>query len=154
MEKGTQFKINSKADLIQAYNHFKEEWDQDYSLKYEINEYNKDEKFRYIQKNNNGIIYLFSYDELYRTTPNPLKVPNLYELLNDTKPNKYAVNIKGVEIDIYDILDAHNVRNPALQHLVKKCLHGGMRGHKSREEDLKDIIASAKRAYELEFKND
>jgi hypothetical protein len=68
--------------------------------------------------------------------------------------NKYSVNIKGVQIDVYDILDAHNVRNPALQHLVKKCLHGGMRGHKSREEDLKDIIASAQRAYEIEFNND
>jgi len=78
--------------------------------------------------------------------PNPLKEKKEY--------NKYAVKIKGVELDVYDILDANNVKNPGLQHLIKKCLQGGMRGHKSREQDLKDIIASAKRAYELEFKND
>jgi len=154
MEKGTQFKINSKADLIQAYNHFEEEWDKDYSLEDEITDFSEDKQCRYVQKDNNGIIYLYEYDKSYKTIPNPLKVPNLDQLLNDTKPNKYAISIKGVELDIYDILDAHNVRNPALQHLIKKCLHGGMRGHKSREQDLKDIIASAKRAYEIEFKND
>jgi len=154
MEKETQFKINSKADLIQAYNHFEEEWDKDYSLKDEITDFNEDKKYRYIQKDDIGIIYLYEYDKSYKSVPNPLKEHWLVQLANDTNPNKYAVSIRGVELDVYDILDAHNVRNPALQHLIKKCLHGGMRGHKSREQDLKDIISSAKRAYEIEFKND
>lgn len=66
--------------------------------------------------------------------------------------NKYSREIAtGVDVDIYDILKAWNVTNPALQHLTKKALQAGGRGHKDLKEDLLDIIASAKRAYELEF---
>ena len=54
-----------------------------------------------------------------------------------------------VEIDVYDVLDAWQVQNPALQHLIKKALQPGARGHKSREQDLDDILASAVRAKEL-----
>ena len=64
--------------------------------------------------------------------------------------SKYIRKIKGVEVDVYDILQAWDVRNPALQHLIKKALQPGQRGHKSREQDLQDIIASALRAIELE----
>lgn len=66
--------------------------------------------------------------------------------------NKYQREIKpGVWVDVYDVLNAWKVTNPALQHLLKKALQPGERGHKDLETDLKDIIASAQRAYELEF---
>lgn len=66
--------------------------------------------------------------------------------------SKYTREIKtGVDVDVYDVLKAWNVTNPALQHLLKKALQPGDRGHKDRKTDLLDIIASAKRAYELEF---
>jgi len=143
MENETQFRVNSVEELEQAYNHFKDEWF--YSLDNEKKDFIKLNSHRYVLKDGDGGIILYSYDENYKEVPNPLKEKKEY--------NKYAVEIKGVELDVYDILDAHNVRNPALQHLIKKCLHGGMRGHKSREQDLKDIIASSKRAHELEFKN-
>ncbi|BEU28742.1 MAG: DUF1905 domain-containing protein [Edwardsiella phage MSW-3] len=65
------------------------------------------------------------------------------------KPNKYSRTVKGVSVDVYDILKAWDVTNPALQHLIKKALQCGERGHKSRVEDLDDILASAKRAKEL-----
>lgn len=66
--------------------------------------------------------------------------------------NKYSREIAtGVGIDVYDVLKAWSVTNPALQHLIKKALQAGERGHKGLKEDLLDIIASAKRAYELEF---
>lgn len=65
--------------------------------------------------------------------------------------NKYLREIKpGVFVDVYDVLMAWNVTNPALQHLIKKALQAGERGHKSREQDLQDIIDSAIRAKELE----
>lgn len=65
--------------------------------------------------------------------------------------NKYLHEIKpGVFVDVYDVLMAWNVTNPALQHLIKKALQAGDRGHKSREQDLQDIIDSAIRAKELE----
>lgn len=67
--------------------------------------------------------------------------------------NKYLHEIKpGIFIDVYDVLMAWNVTNPALQHLIKKALQAGERGHKSREQDLQDIIDSAIRAKELEVK--
>lgn len=67
--------------------------------------------------------------------------------------NKYLREIKpGVFVDVYDVLIAWNVTNPALQHLIKKALQAGERGHKSREQDLQDIIDSAIRAKELESK--
>lgn len=67
--------------------------------------------------------------------------------------NKYLHEIKpGIFVDVYDVLMAWSVTNPALQHLIKKALQPGERGHKSREQDLQDIIDSAIRAKELEIK--
>mgnify|MGYP001768675252 CR=1 FL=1 len=65
---------------------------------------------------------------------------------------KYHREIKpGVFVDVYDVLQAWGVRNPALQHLIKKALQPGERGHKTLMEDMNDIIASANRAYDLEM---
>ena len=66
------------------------------------------------------------------------------------KKSKYHREIRpGVVVDVYDVLAAWRVENPALQHLVKKALQCGQRGHKSRDEDLADIVASALRARDL-----
>lgn len=65
--------------------------------------------------------------------------------------SKYHREIKpGVFVDCYDVLKAWNVTNPALQHLLKKALQPGARGHKTLVQDLDDIVASAIRARELE----
>lgn len=67
-----------------------------------------------------------------------------------TEPkNKYNRQCKGVTIDVYDVLKAFEVIDPALQHLIKKALCAGLRGHKNKEQDLIDILDSAKRALEL-----
>lgn len=64
-------------------------------------------------------------------------------------PSKYANTIHGVSVDVYDVLQAWGVINPALQHLIKKALQCGQRGHKDNAQDLQDIIDSAIRAKEL-----
>lgn len=64
-------------------------------------------------------------------------------------PSKYTKTIHGVSVDVYDVLQAWGVTNPALQHLIKKALQCGQRGHKDNEQDLQDIIDSAIRAKEL-----
>lgn len=67
---------------------------------------------------------------------------------------KYLREIKpGVFVDVYDVLRAFAVVNPALQHLIKKALAVGQRGHKDAAEDLQNIYESAKRAIELEQDN-
>lgn len=70
-----------------------------------------------------------------------------------TDDSKYNRPCKGITIDVYDVLKAFNVTCPALQHLIKKALAVGQRGHKDTSEDLKDILASAKRAIELSESN-
>ena len=64
--------------------------------------------------------------------------------------SKYTKTIHGVSVDVYDVLQAWCVSNPALQHLIKKALQCGHRGHKDNAQDLQDIIDSAIRAKELE----
>lgn len=67
-----------------------------------------------------------------------------------TKHTKYSREIApDVWVDVYDVLEAFNVTCPALQHLVKKALAPGQRGHKTALEDIKEVLASAKRALEL-----
>lgn len=63
--------------------------------------------------------------------------------------NKYMREIApDVWVDVYDVLYAFGVTDPCLQHLIKKALATGVRGHKSEREDLVDIVDSAKRAVE------
>lgn len=55
----------------------------------------------------------------------------------------------AVVVDVYRVLDAFGVTDPALQHLVKKALCAGLRGHKDRAQDLNDILQSAQKAVHL-----
>ena len=73
-----------------------------------------------------------------------------YKANRSITPSKYTKQIHGVSVDVYDVLMAWGVTNPALQHLIKKALQCGQRGHKDNQQDLQDIIDSAIRAKELE----
>lgn len=65
--------------------------------------------------------------------------------------NKYQREIKkGVVIDVYDVLKAFNVSNPATAHAIKKLLMPGERGHKSFAEDMREATQAINRAIELE----
>lgn len=69
---------------------------------------------------------------------------------DEPQRNKYSREVKpGVYIDVYDVLRAFAVTDPSLQHLIKKALAVGNRGHKDAAEDLQDILDSAKRAVEM-----
>ncbi len=69
--------------------------------------------------------------------------------------SKYHREIKhGVLVDVYDVISAWEITNPAQQHLAKKSLQSGDRGHKSYVEDMRDIIASAERAIEMFNENE
>jgi hypothetical protein len=63
--------------------------------------------------------------------------------------SKYHVDCKGVTIDVYDVLKAFNVVNPATQHAIKKLLKGGERGFKDVNKDYQEAIESIERAIEL-----
>ena len=53
-------------------------------------------------------------------------------------------------VDVYDVLMAFNVTNPATQHAIKKPPLPGNRGHKDKLTDLKEAYQSIARAIELE----
>lgn len=62
----------------------------------------------------------------------------------------YKKNCKGVQIDVYDVLVAFDVANPAIQHAVKKLLCPGQRGAKDVLQDLNEALVSIERAIEIE----
>lgn len=68
--------------------------------------------------------------------------------------SKYDREIIGIDgtvttIDVYRVLDAFGVYDPATQHAVKKMLCMGLRGHKDYLTDLNDSIDSLQKAKEL-----
>jgi hypothetical protein len=56
-------------------------------------------------------------------------------------------------VDVYDVLLAFKVINPAVQHAIKKLLVSGERGYKSTVQDLNEAIISINRAIEIEKEN-
>ncbi len=52
-------------------------------------------------------------------------------------------------VDVYRVLEAFSVTSPQLQHLVKKALNAGQRGHKDTRQDLVDILDSAQSALDM-----
>lgn len=54
-------------------------------------------------------------------------------------PHYYA-NVKNLEfIDVYDVIELFGVKNACLQHVLKKIMVIGNRGHKNHDTDLQDI---------------
>lgn len=88
-------------------------------------------------------------DDYVKQSIEPSKIPmNKYQKIIYGKDQNG--NVVKCIVDVYDVLEAWKTTNPALQHLIKKALQPGERGHKSLVEDLEDIIASAQRALEIE----
>ena len=79
----------------------------------------------------------------------------LAERIKPNDGNKYHREIfdingnKSITVDVYSVLAAFEVTNPALQHLIKKALCAGLRGHKNELTDMNDIIESAYRAKDM-----
>ena len=68
--------------------------------------------------------------------------------------SKYDREIIGIDgtvttVDVYRVLDAFCVSDPATQHAIKKMLCTGLRGHKDYLTDLNDSIDSLQKAKEL-----
>ena len=76
-----------------------------------------------------------------------------YGYMGISAPKKHRHYFKDVskiaEIDVYAVLKLFDVTDPCLQHIVKKALCAGKRGHKDMMEDLQNIADTAIRAVEL-----
>lgn len=65
------------------------------------------------------------------------------------KYNRNIVDINGNfigVIDIYSVLAAFNVKNPAIQHAVKKLLCAGVRGKGDFTQDIKEAAEAVSQA--------
>lgn len=88
-----------------------------------------------------------------KTSTPPLEMCGTSYNIEEKQNNKYKRKVPTLEIDVYDILKAFNVTNPATQHAIKKLLCAGDRGYKDKVQDLKEALASISRAIELESDN-
>ena len=69
-----------------------------------------------------------------------------------SKYNREVVTLEGLiqHIDVYRVLIAFESGNPVLDHISKKSLCAGLRGHKDRLNDYKDIQLSINKLIEYE----
>jgi hypothetical protein len=56
-------------------------------------------------------------------------------------------------IDVYRVLDLWGVTDPCIQHALKKLLCAGQRGGKNMAKDIKEVIASCERWFEMQQEN-
>ena len=91
--------------------------------------------------------YVYEYTSCFEPLIEENTTTPVEELENT---NKYIRTIHGVEVDVYDVLNAWEVTCPATQHAIKKLLMPGQRGSKDALQDLKEAEQAIKRAIELE----
>jgi hypothetical protein len=75
-----------------------------------------------------------------------LTKPTYVQRESQCDPSDLASIDEDVIIDVYDVLDAFDVSNPATAHAIKKLLCTGSRGAKDWETDLQEAIDSIERA--------
>jgi hypothetical protein len=52
-------------------------------------------------------------------------------------------------VDVYWVIEAWGITQPALQHALKKIMCAGARGAKDKRKDIQEAIASCKRCLEM-----
>lgn len=69
--------------------------------------------------------------------------------------NHYFRDVSKLQsLDVYRLLELFNVTCPVAQHVVKKALAAGQRGHKSLHKDWQDIADSAARKLQMMREDD
>lgn len=85
----------------------------------------------------------------------PTDFMNAFVVNNTKKHSHYYKDVSHLnEIDVYRVIELFEVVDPCLQHALKKLLvTGGRDGKKSKEQDVKDVIASCNRWLEMQAEN-
>ena len=67
----------------------------------------------------------------------------------------YFIDVTNIDrLDVYRLLDLFGVTCPVAQHVVKKALAAGQRGHKDTRRDWQDIADSAARRLQMFAEDD
>ena len=72
--------------------------------------------------------------------------------MNHSHYFKDVSNLKS--IDVYRVLNLFEVTDPCLQHVIKKLLVAGGRGHKDTTKDIQEAIDSLVRYQEMQSENE
>ena len=66
------------------------------------------------------------------------------------KHNHYFRDVSKLnQVDVYRLIDLFGVTHPVAQHILKKSLAAGQRGHKDLKRDIQDIVDSGERWLEM-----
>lgn len=80
--------------------------------------------------------------DYFRRHPKGARVENAH--------SHYIKDVSRLEkLDVYRLLELFDVACPVMQHIVKKALVAGKRGHKDQRRDVQDILDSAVRKLEM-----
>lgn len=74
--------------------------------------------------------------------------------MTERKHSHYFRPFPYDDIDIYRFLEVFDVACPVAQHIIKKAVATGKRGHKDLQRDWQDIVDSAQRKLEMLDEND
>lgn len=79
----------------------------------------------------------------------PLVETHEKELEDSTKHSHYFKDCPYDKVDVYRILEIFDVTDPCIQHVVKKLLCAGGRGHKDINLDINNVIDTLQRWKEM-----
>jgi hypothetical protein len=85
-----------------------------------------------------------SGDKYKKTILKKIKILQLQQLIDRMKFSSDEVIIP-VEVDVYDLINAYDVKDPGCQQALKKILMPGERHQKPRSQDLKESIDAIQR---------
>jgi len=81
------------------------------------------------------------------------QLKNCFESANKKESSQHSHYKKDAShlktIDVYRVLTLFDVTDPCQQHAVKKILCAGIRGDKSRAQDMREAIDSLNRSLEM-----
>ena len=118
------------------------------NAKYIVAESTRHLSLQLFYSNERGLLNIITLDEFMSYDKEPTITKNeplkTYERLVIGKCGTKVI------VDVYRVLDGFSSGNPILDHISKKSLCAGMRGHKDLMQDLLDIKASIDEAIKLE----
>ena len=114
------------------------------------NSWHRESTFETINLSDNYDIVWQRYQDEPFLTPETALNDQCAEIEQVRQHKHYFKDVSSLnEIDVYMVLKMFNVTDPCLQHIAKKALCAGQRGHKDFKKDLQDILDTAKRAVEI-----
>lgn len=69
--------------------------------------------------------------------------------MTDQKHSHYFRDFPWEKIDVYRLIEVYEITCPAAQHILKKVIATGKRGHKDLERDWQDILDTAQRKIDM-----